>query len=123
MVSKSGQTDQTSQHDPVAGWNPTTDEDYNRLRGQPVFSADGREVGTLCAVFHPPEDEPVERGSHFFLVEATPVEPRFRGEELYLSEQLLQRVEPDRVVLAVPLDQLQGDLIRKPINLIGWNRK
>lgn len=108
---------------PIANWTPESHEDYDRLRGRTVVAEDGREVGTLCAVFHPPQDMPEARGGHYFLVESTKLEPRLGGRELYLSEQLLKAVEPDRVVLAVPLDRLEGNLVRAPRNLIGWDRR
>jgi hypothetical protein len=106
----------------IANWQPESHEEYDRLKGRTVVARDGQEVGTLCAVFHPPQDVPEARGGHYFLVESTPLEPRLGGSELYLSEQLLDRVEPDRIVLAVPFDRLSGDLVRAPRNLLGWNR-
>ncbi len=119
MTEQSGQVEQPGV---IANWQPESHEEYDRLKGRTVFSHDGQEVGTLCAVFHPPQDMPEARGGHYFLVESTPLEPQLGGEELYLSEQLLDRVESDRVVLALPLDRLTGDIVRAPRNLIGWNR-
>ena len=111
------------QHRPPANWSPQSHEDYDRLKGRTVFSSDGAEIGALCAVLHPPQDMPEARGGHYFLVESTRLDPGLGGEELYLSEQVLDRVESDRVILAVPRDRLTGDLVRMPVNLHGWNRR
>ena len=117
------QLSQIHQAQPIAGWHPTNEDDYDRLKGRTVVARDNQEVGTLCAVFHPPAELPNPRGAHYFLVESTKLHPRLNGRELYLSEELFQAIEPDRVVLAVPLDRLEGDLVRAPRNLIGWSRK
>ena len=119
MTEQTGGIDQTGLS---PTWVPQSHEEYDRLKGRTVFSRDGAEIGTLCAVLHPPQDMPEARGGHYFLVESTPLDPGLGGEELYLSEQLLDRVEPERVVLAVPRDRLTGDMIRVPVNLHGWNR-
>lgn len=103
-------------------WSPDSHEEYDRLKGRAVFSSDGAEIGTICAVLHPPQDMPEARGGHYFLVESTRLDPGFAGNELYLSEQLLDRVEPERVVLAVPRPRLTGDMVRMPVNMHGWNR-
>ncbi len=104
-------------------WNPQTHEDYQRLKGRAVYAADGQEVGTLRAVFHPPLDMPEARGHHYFLVETGTLAPRYGEDVLYLAEELLGEVHDDRIILTVPSKDLKGDLIRAPHNLGSFDRR
>lgn len=88
-------------------WMPETDEGYNQLKGRPVVSSDGQEVGTVRAIFHPPtHDRPGEK-THYFLLDNGMLTVPDGGDELYMSETAIQDVVPDRVVVRGTRDELE----------------
>ncbi len=96
-------------------WTPTTHADYDRLKGMAVYSADGEKLGTIEAIFHPPDPMPQARGSHYFLVKPGTLKSWFGGgEEFYVPERAIGRVTGTGVELTYPKDQLEAQ---------GWNSK
>ncbi|MEA2527284.1 MAG: hypothetical protein QOF01_2284 [Thermomicrobiales bacterium] len=107
----------------TTAWRPTSDEDYDRLKGRLVVDVNGLPVGTLHAVFHPPTPQTEERRTHIFLIERDPGVTIFEHDALYVSEDHVQAIEDDLVRLDVPRDSLKGDLIRPPANIGSFRRR
>jgi hypothetical protein len=94
-------------------WAPTDHEEYDALKGRDLVSADGEELGTVEAVFHPRHALPAVRGGHYFLVKPSGIKSWFGlGEECYVPESAIATVTDDAVTLAVPKDQIESQ---------GWN--
>jgi hypothetical protein len=104
-------------------WKPKSDEDYNRLKGRVVVDAEGKVVGTLYAVFHPPTAQSEERGLHIFLIEPDPGQAIFEHDALYITEDHVRSVEGDSVRLDVPRERLTGDVVSPPANIAIFQRK
>jgi hypothetical protein len=107
----------------IITWNPRTNQDYEQLKGKPVFDPDLREVGQLCAVFYPPDETmPTARGQHYFLVETGVNANEFGEDELYLAEGDVRGLLENGIVLDIPRSRLSGEIGRAPGNLNGFRR-
>jgi hypothetical protein len=96
-------------------WTPITHEDYDALKGVDVFSRGGEKLGSIDAVFHPNQDMPAARGSHFFLVKPGMLKSWFGGgEEFYVPERAIETVTADGVTLSYRKEQLESQ---------GWDKK
>ncbi len=96
-------------------WRPDSHEAYDALKGLQVVSADGEQVGTVEAIFHPKQAIPEAIGGHYFLV--TPGTPQSwfgQGNEVYVPESAIASVSTDAVRLADAKDQLAAH---------GWNQQ
>lgn len=88
-------------------WQPETDQGYDQLKGRPVMSSDGQEIGTVRAIFHPPDrDQPGEK-THYVLLGDTTLTGPDGGLELYMSETAIQSVDPNQIVVRWTRDELE----------------
>jgi hypothetical protein len=89
-------------------WNPMTHSDYDVLKGQDVFSADGEKVGSIAEILHPNMEMPAARGRHFFLLEPGLMKEWFGGfNQVYLPESTIGEVGSDRVTLSLTAEQIK----------------
>ena len=89
-------------------WNPMTHSDYDVLKGQDVFSADGEKVGSIAEILHPNMEMPAARGRHFFLLEPGLMKDWFGGfNQVYLPESTIGEVGSDRVTLSLTAEQIK----------------
>lgn len=96
-------------------WSPATHADYDALKGRAVVSADGEALGSIEAIFHPPDPMPQARGGHYFLVKPGALKNWFGGdEEIYVPETAITFVTTEGVALGYSKDQIEAQ---------GWNRK
>ena len=107
-------------------WNPMTHTDYDLLKGQAVFSADGQDVGSIAGIFHPDMDMPAARGRHYFLLDPGLIKDWFGGfDQVYLPESAIESASPDRVVLNMTADQVKQrsqEWTREPTGMKSYRR-
>jgi hypothetical protein len=104
-------------------WNPTTHEDYNKLKGMKVFAEDGQEVGEVKEIFHPNMEMPEARGKHYMLVSPGLLDNWFGGlEEAYLPETAIAGFTSDGVVLSVTKDELKSQSLNEPTDIDSYRR-
>jgi hypothetical protein len=88
-------------------WLPTSDDGYNQLKGRAVESSDGEAIGEVKAIFHPPEPHRPGEKTHYLLLDHAQLTGPDGGEDLYMSETAIERVEPDRIVVRWTRDELE----------------
>ena len=89
-------------------WNPMTHTDYDVLKGKDVFSANGEQVGSIAAIFHPTTAMPAARGQHYFLLDPGLLTDWFAGfDKVYLPESAVERVSADRVMVNLTSAQIK----------------
>jgi ribosomal 30S subunit maturation factor RimM len=105
-------------------WRPDSHDDYDTLKGLQVVSADGEQLGTIEAIFHPKQAMPEARGGHYFLVTPGTLKSWFgSGSEFYVPESAIANVSTDAVRLADAKDQLEAHgWDQQPPNLREFNR-
>ena len=92
----------------VTTWNPMTHADYDVLKGQPVFSANGERVGKIAQILHPAMNMPAARGRHFFLLDPGLIKDWFQGfDQVYLPESAIESITTDGVQLNLTADQIK----------------
>lgn len=103
----------------MTAWTPQTHADYDALKGCPVFSSDGEQVGTVAAVFHPQAAMPAARGGHYFAVKPGMLKSLFGADEVYVPETAIRTIADGKVVLGFAKAALQDqNWTTKPA---GWN--
>ncbi len=107
-------------------WNPTTHDDYDQLKGQPVRSADAETLGTITAILHPKQEMPGAPGDHYLMVKPGMLQQQSwfgRGTEFYVPESAIAEVGEDGVRLMYLKDQLEAQgWDRPPAKLTQFNR-
>jgi hypothetical protein len=107
-------------------WNPTTHTDYDLLKGQTVFSADGEKVGSIAQTLHPNMDMPAARGRHFFLLDPGLIKDWFQGfDQVFLPESAIESVGPKGVQLSLTADQIKQrgkEWTTQPTGLADYRR-
>ena len=108
----------------TTSWRPNSHDDYDTLKGLQVVSADGEQLGTIEAIFHPKQAVPEAYGGHYFLVTPGTLKRWFgQGNEVYVPESAIASVSTDAVRLADAKDQLAArDWDQQPANLQDFNR-
>ncbi|RIK40478.1 MAG: hypothetical protein DCC58_13815 [Chloroflexi bacterium] len=100
-------------------WNPTTHQDYERLKGFEVYTSDDEKLGKIDEVFHPPVDMPQARGGHYFRVDPGMLKKLFTDQdEIFISEQMIRTVSTndDKIVLEVPKSHIGQTDWGRPAN-------
>lgn len=101
--------------DPCGGGRPPplpqTYADFERLKGRDVQSADGARLGNVIHIYHPLRYRPAATNHHYLLVARGRWPLWCVDHHLYVPEAALRAITPERIVLAVRRDQIQG---------LGW---
>lgn len=110
----------------ITTWSPMTHTDYDMLRGQTVFSADGEKVGTIKTILHPNTQMPAARGRHYFLLDPGLIKDWFGGfDQVYLPESAIQSVSSDGVMLNLTTEQVKQrskEWTTEPTDLASFRR-
>lgn len=110
----------------VTAWTPTSHADYDRLKGQPVRSADAETLGTITAVLHPVAAMCEALGGHYVVI--TPARLQHQrwfghGSAFYVPESAIAADTEDGVRLTYPTDQLAAQgWDQQPANLQNFHR-
>src|SRR5687768_16142798 len=107
-------------------WAPMTHTDYDPLKGTTVVSANGENVGSISAVFHPNMDMPAARGRHYFLLDPGLMKDWFGGfDTVYLPESAIEQVGADQVTLNLTSEQIKRQSTpwtKAPADLASYRR-
>jgi|SRR5579884_358490 len=90
-------------------WLPRTYGDFERLKGRPVYSADGVRLGVVTHIYHPLRYRPDATNHHYLLVARCRGLMRRVVRPLYVPETALQAITVERVVLALRRDQIRRE--------------
>ena len=100
----------------IPAWTPTTHADYDRLKGQPVRSADAETLGTIATILHPEAALCEALSGHYVVVSPRRREHQRwfgRGSAFYVPESVIAADTEDGVRLTYPTDQLEAQ---------GWDQ-
>jgi hypothetical protein len=104
-------------------WAPMTHEDVDTLNGLDVFSAEGKKLGTIKAVYHPNLDFASARGRHYFLLDPGLLKDWFGGlDETYIPESAIAGYMEDGVYLNLTEEQIKNESWLAPADLTGYRR-
>ncbi len=107
-------------------WLPTTHAEYDRLKGQPVRSADAETLGTITTILHPEAAMCEALGGHYIVVKPGMLRQQSwfgRGTEFYVPESAIAADTEDGVRLTYPTDQLAAQgWDQQPANLQDFHR-
>jgi ribosomal 30S subunit maturation factor RimM len=106
-------------------WFPTSHEDYEQLKGFEVFTSDDEKLGKIAEVYHPNEDMPQARGSHYFLVDPGALKKLFTDQgEVFVAESMIRRVDDkdDKIILEIPKSQVEKTNWGRPTNYATYRR-
>jgi len=92
----------------------TSDASYDALTGQELISSDDIVVGTVAAVYHPPEEEGMAPGAHYLLVEPSHLTGPGGAGSLYVPETAIAEVGPAGVRVPWTRDEIENQ---------GWASK
>jgi len=89
-------------------WTPTTDADYELLKGKEIISREGEKLGTISEIIHPDHATNPGDGGHFFLFDPGMVKSWFGGlEEAYLPESTIFSVTDEGVMIGLTEEQIK----------------
>lgn len=104
-------------------FNPQTHEDYDRIKGFDVYSADDEKIGTIDQVLHPADEMPKARGHHVFLVKPGTLGSLAGADDMYVPENAIKMVGEDRVILETTKDRMNSmDWSQPPPNTRNFRR-
>ncbi len=105
-------------------WTPETHEDYDRVKGYDVYTADNARLGKVMHVFHPLQETADARGGHYFLVEPDMENPPLGSSEVFVPERAVREVDPseDMIILAIPTRELADQEWNRPSDFDRYRR-
>lgn len=91
-----------------AQWMPSTDSDFELLKGMKVISRDGEDLGKIADVVHPDHAFRPGDGGHFFLFHPGKLKAWFGGlDDAYLPESTIIGVMNGEVMIELTEDQIK----------------
>jgi hypothetical protein len=100
---------------------PSSDTDYEQLKGKDIITREGDKLGTISEVIHPNHSvAPGEKG-HFFRFDPGDLKSWFGGlDEAYLPEATIYSVTNEGVYVNLTEEQIKQRMWDHPTDLEGY---
>lgn len=103
-------------------WNPSTHEDYDRLKGMDVFTSDDEKIGTVDEVLHPANDSTAPE-EHYFHVKPGMVDKFTGDDDMYVRATEVKFFSDDRVILGTTKDRVESGDWSAPRDVDSFRRR
>lgn len=103
-------------------WNPSTHEDYDRLKGMDVFTSDDEKIGTVDEVLHPANDS-TDPQHHYFHVDPGMLDKIVGEDDMYVRATEVKFISDDRVMLGMSKDGLKSGNWSGPRDIDTFRRR